>query len=143
MSAATSPEVIAFRIDRLRRAPMGWTIWVALFTAINGFCAATNSDFMIPAGLTLPFSIAGGLSHFIAAGLFVVLAVGSKKVRPLLYVSALIYLLDTVFSVYVQIWMSVVMHLVVIGFVLFALGAARGLADQQAKSAAKSSQLTE
>ncbi len=143
MSDATSPEVMAFRIERIKRAPRNWTYWIALFTATNGICFATNSDFMIPAGLTLPFSIYSPLPHFLAAALFAALAFGSKKFQPLLYLGAAIYLLDTAFSVYLQIWMSVVMHCVVIAFVVFALGAAKGLAAQQAKLAAKGSQLTE
>lgn len=127
MSAADSPEVLEFRINRVKRAPRAWTYWVAAFTAANGVSLEAEQDFMIPAGLTLPYSIPGGLSHFVVAAVLAGLALASKKASALLYVAALIYLADTVLSAYLSIWLSVVMHFVVMMFVLMALFAMRSL----------------
>ncbi|MFD0320253.1 hypothetical protein [Lysobacter gummosus] len=87
---------------------------------------------MIPAGLTFPFATPSPLPHFIAAALFAALAFGSKKFQPLLSISAILYLLDTAFSAFLQLWLSVAMHVVVMVFVTFALAVAGRLEKQQA-----------
>lgn len=136
MSAADSPEVLEFRINRVKRAPRNWTYWVAAFTAANGVSLEAHQDFMIPAGLTLPYTIPGGASHFIVAAVLVGLAVASKKAPALLYVAAVIYIADTALSAYLSIWLSVVMHFVVMMFVFMGLWAAKLLAKKRADALA-------
>lgn len=136
MSTADSPEVLEFRINRVKRAPRNWTYWVAAFTAVNGVSLEAHQDFMIPAGLTLPYSIPGASSHFIVAAVLAGLALISKKAPVLLYVSAAIYLADTALSAYLSIWLSVVMHFVVMMFVFMALTAARLLEKKRAEALA-------
>ena len=132
MSAIHDPNVMAFRIERMRRAPRNWTCWIALFTALNGVFLALQQDFLILAGLVVPFVISGtAVPHFIAAAVFAALAYASSRSRAALVAAAVIYVLDAALATYAGLWAGVVMHLVVFGFVGMALAGARQLEKQR------------
>ena len=131
MSPIQDPNVIAFRIERMRRAPRNWTYWIALFTALNGVFLALQQDFLILAGLVVPFVIsATAVPHFIAAAVFAALAYVSLRSRASLVPAAAIYALDAALAAYAGLWAGVVMHLVVFAFVGMALAGARQLEKQ-------------
>ena len=51
-----NPAVLAYRLERLRRAPRSWLYCVAVFTAVNGIMLSLSRDWMILAGLVAPCS---------------------------------------------------------------------------------------
>ena len=114
-------------MQRLRKAPRNWTYWVAGFTAANGIFLAMQHDFMILAGLALPFGIPGATSHLIAAVIFGAIAYTSNKLPKLLLIPLVAYIADTLFTVYVQLWSGLAMHLVVLAFVGFSFFGIRAL----------------
>jgi len=131
VSAAQDPNVLAYRIERLRKGPRNWIFWVALFTALNGVFLALGQDVMILAGLVVPFAWAGWSAHLFAALLLSGLAYFARKVNALALVGVSIYVLDTVFAVIAKLWSGVIMHVVILLFMALTLNAARVLAKQQ------------
>ena len=129
--------MIAFRIERMRRAPRNWTHWIALFTALNGVFLALQQDFLILAGLVVPFVVSESAApHFIAAAVFAALAYASSRSRGALIPAAAIYVLDAALAAYAGLWAGVVMHLVVFAFVGMALAGARQLEKQRPAASA-------
>ena len=117
----------------MRRAPRNWTYWVAVFTAINGVFLALQQDFLVLAGLVVPFVISTtSTPHFIAAAVFAALAYGSSRSRAALVPALAIYVLDAGLAAYAGLWAGVVMHLLVLAFVGIALTGARQLGKQLA-----------
>jgi hypothetical protein len=135
MNTSQSPEVLAFRIERLRKGPRNWTYWIAAFTALNGVFLLLTQDFVILAGLVFPFAAPGTWSHFLAAAVLVGIGHFGHKIRPLLLVGLSVYLLDTIFAGYLQLWSGVVMHVVVLILIALALSVATALAKRQASNA--------
>jgi hypothetical protein len=133
------PNVLAYQVSRLRKAPRNWINWIAVFTAINGLLLALAQDFLIPAGLCIPFAFRSPSAHWVAALPFAALAYFSKYRRSLLVVGGVAYLLDTVFAAYLDLWLFVIMHTVVFAFAAIALNGLRLLARQQVKSNASDS----
>ena len=120
-------------MQRLRKAPRNWTYWVAGFTAANGIFLALQHDFMILAGLALPFAIPGTTPHLAAAVIFGLLAYFSGKFPKLLILPLAVYVADALFTAYAQLWSGLVMHLVVLAFVGFSFLGIRALKNLQAQ----------
>ena len=127
MTQSQGPKVLEFRMQRLRKAPRNWTYWVAGFTAANGLFLILQHDVMILAGLALPFVVPGPFPHLMVAILFGAIAYVSNKIPKILIISFIIYLGDTVFTAYVQLWSGLVLHLVVLAFVGLSFLGARAL----------------
>ena len=116
-------------------APRRWTYWIAAFTAINGVLLLANQDLTFLVGLVVPFAFSGAAPHFIAAAVVASLAFLSSKSRSLLLVGLLLYVADTLFSAYLNLWSGVIMHVVVLGLTAVAIGTGRRLNAQLASSA--------
>jgi hypothetical protein len=131
MNLSQSPDVVAFRLQRMRKAPRNWCYWVAAFTAVNGLLVLTQPDVLFLAGFVFPYIIEGAWLHFASA--VALAAVGHfGQANRILYAMALvIYVLDATFAGYVQMWSGVVMHVVVLAFVALAFKGARLLEKQQ------------
>ncbi len=133
MTETQDPKVLAFRMQRLRKAPRNWTYWVAGFTAANGLFLAMQHDFMILAGLAFPFAIPGATPHVIAAASVAAIAYFSSRAPKLLILSLVVYVVDTLFTAYVQLWSGLAMHLVVFAFLGFSFLGIRALKALQAQ----------
>jgi hypothetical protein len=132
MRPSQDPNVLAYRLERLRRAPRNWTFWIAAFTVLNGVFLAIKEDFMILAGLVIPFGFDGFWPHFIAAAMLAVAGYVGTRVTGLLWAAGAVYLVDTAFAAYAGIWSGVAMHVVVLVLVSIALNGLRVLGRQQA-----------
>jgi hypothetical protein len=130
----SSPDVLAFRLDRLRRAPRNWATWIGAFTLVNGLLVLMQSDMMFLGGAVAPYLIGGWLPHF-GAGLTLLLlarAVPGSMWGP--YVVLLLYALDGVLCGVLGLWSGVFMHLLIFVFVGLARLAVSGL-DRQHREA--------
>lgn len=117
----TSPDVLAFRLERVRRAPRNWALLVSAFTVINGGLVLFGADVLFLAGLVAPFLVGGWITHF-AAGvtLLLIARVSSESMRGA-YVVLALYALDAVLAGVLGLWSGVAMH----AFVFLMLGLAR------------------
>lgn len=117
----TSPDVLAFRLERVRRAPRNWALLVSAFTLINGGLVLFGADVVFLAGLVAPFLIGGWITHFAAgATLLLIARVSSDSMRGAYAVLGL-YALDAVLAGVLGLWSGVAMH----AFVFLMLGLAR------------------
>ena len=123
-------NILEFRLNRIRNAPRNWAYWVAFFTALNGLFVLIDQDIVIGAGLIFPFIIPTPTLHFISAGILALISYLSSRVRSILWVSLIVYVLDTIFSAYFQFWFASIMHIVVIFLVGIALISGRQLKKQ-------------
>src|SRR5262245_22397219 len=120
MAQTDSPDVLAFRLERLLKAPRNWCSWVAVFTAMNGVFLLTKSEVLIPAALIFAYA-AGPWLHFVAATVLATLGYLGQSMRGLYVVALVIYVLDAVFCAFGALWFGVVVHAIVLAFVGFAL----------------------
>ncbi|UUC49762.1 hypothetical protein NOX82_28465 [Pseudomonas citronellolis] len=133
MTETHDPKVLAFRMQRLRKAPRNWTYWVAGFTAANGIFLIMHHDVVILAGLILPFAIPGAALHLVAAAILAAIAYASKTIPRILIVPLAVYIADTLFAFYVQSWAGLAMHLVVFAFIGFSFRGVRAIKALEAK----------
>lgn len=133
MNEPVDARVLAYRIGKLRKAPREWIICVAVFTAMNGLLLALNQIVSIPAGLVSAYAFPGSPAHWVAALSFAALGYFAKFHRSLLVAAGGIYLLDTVFAVYLQSWVAVLMHAAVFVLVAINLNGLRLLKRQLAR----------
>ncbi len=130
MNNAQSPDVVQFRIDRMRRAPRNWCYWVAVVTAVNGFLAGYQSDTTFLVGFVAPYLVGGVWAHLAIAIIVAALGHFGQRQRGL-YIAALVaYVLDALLATGLQLWSGLVMHIVVLAFVAIALNGARILQNQ-------------
>lgn len=134
MNEPQDAKVLAYRVGKLRKAPREWVICVAVFTAMNGLLLALHQVVSIPAGLVGAYAFPGLLAHWVAALLFAALGYFAKFHRSLLVAAGAIYLLDTLFSVYLQSWVAVLMHATVFVLVAINLNGLRRLKRQLASA---------
>lgn len=136
-SPDNSPEVLAFRLDRMRRAPRNWATWIGAFTLINGLLMITQTDMVFLAGLVAPFMLGSGLAHLGAGATLLLMAraVPGSLWGP--YVVLMLYAVDTVLSGVLGLWTGVLMHVVVFGFLGFAWMAKQGLEHMHREALAK------
>ena len=130
-SVRDDPAVIAYRIERLRKAPRNWIFIIALCTALNGLWLSLNQDLMVLAGLVAPFLTPDHTAHFIAAAILAAIAYFANGLGPLTKIGVLIYFLDTALAAYLQLWWGVTMHMVVLFFMAIAFSGVRLLEKQQ------------
>jgi uncharacterized membrane protein YhhN len=135
-SAQNDPAVVAYRIERLRKGPRNWLFGVALCTALNGLWLSLGQDLVVLAGLVLPFLTPDHTAHFIAAAILAAVAYFAKGLGPLTMIGVLIYVLDTVLAAYLQLWLGVIMHVVVLLFMAMTVYGARLLEKQQRQGSA-------
>lgn len=126
-----SPEVIAYRVQRMRNAPRNWVYFIAACTVINGLLIGGKGDVSFPIAMAFPFLFPGDVAHYIAAA--VLIGVGQfeakEGVGPQLALAA--YFLDTLWAAYAEQWLAVGLHVAVFAFVAIALNGARLLERQQ------------
>lgn len=125
-----SQNVMSFRIERMRRAPRNWIYWIALFTLLNGIFLLIGQDFLVLAGLVVPFLLQAAWPHFAAAIVFAAFAYFSSQSRALLPVGFVIYVGDALLAAYIGLWAGVIMHFVVLALVGIPLAVAHNLAKQ-------------
>lgn len=135
MNESHDPKVIAFRMQRLRKAPRNWTYWIAGFTAANGILLAMHYDVMVLAGFVSPFGIPGTAPHLIVAAILGAIAYASNKFPKILVVPLAAYIADTLFTLYAQSWPGLAMHLVVFAFLGIAFLGMRALKALELKQA--------
>lgn len=131
MSTSPNQDVLAYRLDKLNKAPRKWAYWIAFFSFLNALFLSINHDVVILAGLVFPFMLAGSLHHFVIAAILAALAYYPKTSLGIKLVFA-IYAVDTLLSAYLGWWSGVIMHIVVFVFVAFALNGAKQLLKQGA-----------
>src|SRR5262245_10671232 len=129
MNSVDSPEVMTFRLERLRKAPRNWCFWVAAFTAMNGVFLLTNSDVLIPAALIFPSSSWPWL-HFVSATVLATTGYLGQTIRGVYLLALAIYVLDILFCAFGGLWFGVVVHAIVLALVGFALNGVRILRKQ-------------
>lgn len=139
MNEPQDANVLAYRVGKLRKAPREWIICVAVFTAMNGLLLALHQIVSIPAGLVGAYAFPGLLAHWVAALSFALLGYLVKFHRSWLVAAGAIYLLDTVFAVYLQSWVAVLMHVTVFVLVAINLNALRLLKRQLSMTAGSAS----
>ena len=125
-------SVMEFQAKRASGAPRRWTYWIAVFTAVNGALLLAKQDLTFLVGLVAPFALSGALPHFIAAAVLAAIAYLSTKYRGVLLVGLLLYVADTLFSAYLNLWSGVIMHVVVMALTAIAIAAGRRLKTQLA-----------
>ncbi|MDF3931349.1 hypothetical protein [Pseudomonas citronellolis] len=133
MTDVNDPKVLAFRMQRLRKAPRNWAYWVAGFTAANGVFLSLHHDVMVLAGFVSPFAIPGAAPHFVVALILGVIAYASNSFPKILIVPLVAYVVDTLFALYVRSWPGLAMHLVVFAFLGFSFIGMRALKALEAK----------
>jgi len=116
-------------------APRRWTYWVALFTAVNGLLLLLQQDLTFLAGLVAPFAFNGPAPHFVAALVLASIAYLSSRVRPILFVGLILYIVDSLFAAYLKLWSGVIMHFIVLVLVGISIAASRRLKAQLATEA--------
>jgi hypothetical protein len=124
MTSPDSPEALAFRLERLSKAPRNWCFWVAAFTAMNGVFLLTKSAVLIPAALIFPYA-AGLWLHFVSGAVLATMGYLGQSMRGMYVVALVIYLLDAVFCAFGDLWFGVVVHAIVLALVGFALNGVR------------------
>jgi len=134
MSAAQSPELMQFRVERMRRAPRNWCFWVAAFTAVNGILVGVQSDMTILAGFVVPYLIGGVGPHLAVAIILAVIGYFGQTKRPLYLIALVAYALDAMLAGILQLWAGLFMHVVILVFVAIALNGARLLQKQLAQT---------
>lgn len=114
VDANTSIDVLAFRLEKIRRAPRNWATWICLFTFSNGVLIFIQSDIIFLGGLVAPFLIGGWWPHVGAAATALLLAraVPGSMWGP--YTVLSLYALDTVLSAIMGLWAGVFMHLLLL-----------------------------
>ena len=130
MTSPQTPDVVAFRIQRLRNAPRNWCYWVAAFTAVNGLFSVAQSNIVIPAGLIFPYAVRGIWLHFVAAIVLVTVGYFGRSRQALFGIALVLYVIDAALAAYLRLWIGVSMHIVVLAFVGMALNGVRVLQKQ-------------
>jgi hypothetical protein len=133
MSAAQSPELMQFRVERMRRAPRNWCFWVAAFTAVNGILVGVQSDMTILAGFVVPYLIGGVEPHLAVAIILAVIGHFGQSNRSLYLIALVAYALDAVLAGALRLWAGLFMHVLIFVFIAIALNGARILQKQLAQ----------
>ena len=120
MENGQSPEVLAFRIERMKKAPRNWCYWIGIFTTINGILLISKSDVLFLAGLVIPYQFPSPLPHFIAAVIYGLVGY-LWKYWPLCAKIALgVYFVDLLLCAVLGFWAGVAMHAAIFFFIFMA-----------------------
>jgi hypothetical protein len=121
------------RYQRMKNSPNNWLLWIALFSAMNGFFMQSSQKIVLSAALVMPEMLAGALPHFVAAALLAGLALAGRSKWPVLtYIGLGIYAVDTLYVIIHGMQSALLMHGIVLGFVGFTIWRTRILARQLA-----------
>lgn len=129
----SSKEVLAFRLDRVKKGPSNWMYAFAVFSLMNGVFLDMGQDITLLAGSIAPYMFESTVFHYVAAIIFGFIGFFSRdKIPQLIYVGLGLYALDMFYAFYIGIASGGIFHAVFLLVVVYLLFREKSLSKELA-----------